>query len=105
MAAGDWNRDGQLDLAITNSRNERRDLFGEPALPRPVYIVYGPHQGERRLTDADETFWERAETDYIDVGGVAFADLDADGRPELCLAAWGATEPEQPKGGLFIFKR
>lgn len=105
LAAGDWNGDGQLDLVITNSRNERRDLLGEPALPRPVYIAYGPHQGERSLSEADEVIWERSGTDYLDVGGVALTDLDADGRPELCLAAWGATEPEQPKGALFIFKR
>ena len=97
LSAGDVDGDGEVDLVITNSRNDGGLLYG-PAVPRPVYIVHGPHEGTSSLADADDTIWENETTDYIDLGGVIAGRFTSSAADDLLVHAGG-------RGAAFHFER
>ena len=97
LSAGDLDGDGEVDLVITNSRNDGGLIYG-PATPRPVYIVHGPHEGTSSLADADDTIWESETTDYIDFGGVIAGRFTSSAADDLVVHAGG-------QGAAFHFER
>ena len=74
VGAGDWNKDGHIDLVISNDFSENQLLEGD---------------GQGGFIDATDTWGVRQ---YNHGMGSALADFDADGEDELYIADLGADQ-------------
>lgn len=96
-AAGDVNGDGVMDFVIGAPFADRGGTDAGAA-----YLVLGPIRGVVSLADAAAIFVGEAAGDGAGVAVSGVPDIDADGRAELLIGAWGADFAGDGAGAAYL---